>query len=160
MIPLPWAFSPPVTASWPITLAKQTENSISPGAGIAGSGALSGAAVGAPRWVTPQEQLPCSQQGPFPSLERGAPSQALSRGTSQGGKGCPPGTGTAGWWHRAGEAKPPAWVCKKPLFSCGSETAPSPCAQVIMPLDFCCLTLLLCHIQAAAKLPSKLCQTI
>lgn len=53
---------------------------------------------------------------------------------------------------------PPAWACKAPLLSCGRETASSPCAQVIAALDFCCLTLLLLyHIQAAPKLPSKLC---
>lgn len=36
----------------------------------------------------------------------------------------------------------PAWVCKTPLFSCGSVTAPSQCVQVIIY----CLTLLLNHL--------------
>ena len=61
---------------------------------------------------------------------------------------------------RSSSSGPPAWVCKTRLFLCGSETAPSPCARVIVALDFGCLTLLLSHIQAAPKLPSKLCQTI
>lgn len=77
--------------------------------------------------------------------------QALLDGGTELGQSCAPKPSPSG---------PPAWVCKISLFSCGNETAPRPCAQVIMALDFCCLTLLLCHIQAAPKLPSKLCQTI
>lgn len=99
-----------------------------PGAGTAGSGALSGARVGAPSWVTPQEQLPCSQQGPFPSLGRGAPSQALSGGISQGGKGCPPGTGTADGGTELGKgcAPKPSPLAPQP----GSVKHPSPPVEV------------------------------
>lgn len=88
-------------------------------------------------------------------------------GLHRSGKGCPPSKSTTGWWHRAEEGlcpdkAKPHWPPQPPQpgsvnihFLLWKWNSPKP-----MCSGNCCLTLLLSHIQAVPKLPSKLCQTI